>query len=367
MRLAIMFHKRSPMRCAARLQVEQLEGREVPATIFAVNAAGRLLTFDSSNPGTLESGVTITGLVTPGEHITDIDVRPGTDGLYGRSNLGRLYLINPLSGFATPVGDVVTTNAPNVGIDFDPLTNQLNVVSNLGENLSLNPTDGSVASMGTQLSYLPGDAAQGQPPRITGLAFTNSVPLAASSTLFGIDQLRNTLVEFVGSPSNGQLLTIGSLGFDVKAGIGFDIDPASNIAYATLQLPGFAFSEFATINLSTGAATLLGPVGPDRLIDDIAVDVGGVSASNMNFAGTPQTQQQVLSPGISTPFFTITPIATPVGVPTATLFPSLVQPLQAGLFAPPFTTTPTTIDTTQELSLEAQDMSLDQAGGITIF
>ena len=297
----------------ARLAVETLEAREVPAAILAVNAAGRLLTFDSNNPSVLIRGVSITGLSFVGERITDIDVRPGSGALYGRSTADRLYTINPTTGAATPVGGIFNTASGSLGMDFDPTVDRLRVVGNNGENISLNPNDGSVSSVGAPLTYLSGDFAAGQAPRVVGLGFTNSLPFALTTTGYGIDHIRNTLVQFIGARDNGQLVTVGSLGFDVTALVGFDIAPGSTFGFAALRQPGAAFSLFCQIDLSTGVTTSFGPIGPNRLIRDIAIFSGSSFPGGFLFPTLPPTN-------------------------TTPLFPPLVQPLAPGIIGPTITT-----------------------------
>jgi hypothetical protein len=318
-----------PLRC------EPLEAREVPALIFAVNQAGKLLTFDTSAPSVYLGAAVITGLnnAAGGERITDIDVRPGSGELYGRSNFGQLYRVSTFAGFSVAVGTPVGTFAPNTGMDFDPVADRLRVVSNGGENYTFNPTFGNLEAVGAPLSYLPGDAFQGQAPRVTGIAFTNSVPLATSTTLYGIDHVRNTLVTFVSAPNSGLIRTVGSLGFDVKGGVGFDIDGPTNVAFAALQTPNVGPSLLSTVNLATGAASVLGVIGPNqRPVLDIALARGGSIFGGSPFAtGTGGT---ALAPGVSAPFFS-DPFVSPIGVPTAPLFPSLSQPLAAGTFGTP--------------------------------
>ena len=236
------------------LGCERLEDREVPATLVAVNTAGRLLSFDSNNPTVITGRATITGL-SAGEIITDIDVRPGNGQLYGRSNLDRLFLINPLTGGATPVGGVVNTKAVQVSMDFDPTADNLRVVSNTGENIAINPNSGSLAAVGQPLSYVAGDVAQGVSPRVTALAFTNSLPLALTTTLYGLDHARDTLVRFTGSPQTGQITTVGSLGRDISALAGFDIQAGSNLGFVAARTPGAVNSVFYLVNLQTGATT----------------------------------------------------------------------------------------------------------------
>jgi hypothetical protein len=64
---------------------------------------------------------------------------------------------------------------------------------------------------------------------------------------------------------------VGPLGVDTSNLVGFDIDGTSNTAYASLATP-FNVSSLYTINLSTGAATLVGQVGSSATsLRDIAI------------------------------------------------------------------------------------------------
>ena len=329
-----------------RLQVDELEGREVPAILFGVTPANQLVVFDSANANVLLRSVPITGFLSPGETITDIDVRPATGGLYGHSNLGRLYLIDPTSAFAIPVGNAVTQTVPNIGLDFDPATDRLRILSNRGENLVVDPTSGALIRAATPLAYAPDDPAAGIAPRITGAAFSNNVPRTPSRTLFAIDHALNTLVRVGGLALNdGLLTTIGSLGIDVTNRVGFDIAPSSNVAFASLQRSDQAISKLFTINTATGQASRIGKIGGGLLLNDIAVDTLGTSGfvSAVGFQALPP-QTPISGAGLNTGFgslglgsFPSFSLISPIGTPITTtdLFPSLIQPL-AGTLSSPF-------------------------------
>ena len=62
-------------------------------------------------------------------------------------------------------------------------------------------------------------------------------------------------------PNNGTLNTVGALGFNTSDLVGFDISGASGVAFASLTTPAGNFSQLFTINLATGAATLVGNIG----------------------------------------------------------------------------------------------------------
>lgn len=267
-----------------RLGVEQLESRDVPTTMFGL-VGNRILVFDSATPQVILKSMPISGLVNSNERVVDIDVRPATGGLYGRTNQGNLYLINPLSGSALFVGGPVSLSGVFAGIDFNSANDRLREVSNPGQNLVVNPNLGTLEATDTPLTYRAGDAGAGTAPRVTGIAYTNTFVFPPPTTLYGIDHIRNTLV-VIGNPdpADGQVATVGSLGFDVRPRVGFDIvttvvSPTNptNVAFAAFQQPRQNFSGFYQINLTTGAATLIGVVGNNRLVTDIAVDLRNTS------------------------------------------------------------------------------------------
>lgn len=57
------------------------------------------------------------------------------------------------------------------------------------------------------------------------------------------------------------LSTVGSLGVNTGLFAGFDIDGSSNVAYAALSTLAGGRSALYTINLGTGAATLVKAIG----------------------------------------------------------------------------------------------------------
>jgi len=325
--------------------------------LYGLTNSQRLLAFDSSNPSISLGSVAISGLSTPGEKLTDIDVRVG-GGLYGRSDRGLIYFINPQTGSAAQVGGFAAGGA-SVGIDFDPTRDQLRVVNFSGGNVAVNPTFGSIATVGAPLIYTGGDIFQGNTPHLSSLAFTNSVPFALTTQLYGIDHITDTLAVGIDDPNFGQFATVGFLGVDVTNRVGFDIDSFLNIAYVTVQRVGTSSSLFGSINLATGALSLTGPVGPTApLILDIASAQGLAIPTpsaptqpfpNMNplFPPTsPLTPTSPLSPPTPAPtplqpfpttgtFFPgpMIPSSTPFPM-TGTLFSPLVQPLAPGIFGP---------------------------------
>ena len=71
------------------------------------------------------------------------------------------------------------------------------------------------------------------------------------------------------SPNGGVITTIGSLGVNTDANVGFDIARGTNTAYAALRVGGS--SGLYTINLATGAADLVGAIGTGSTIVGLTV------------------------------------------------------------------------------------------------
>jgi hypothetical protein len=257
-------------------------------TIFVVtgptvSAQQYILSFDSSNPATTSVPKLITGLVPPFEQIFNIDFRPATGQLYGLTQLNRLYRLDPATGIATFVPTQIPTFnfSQMLGIDFNPVLDELRIVNSASQNFRVNVDTGTVIQE-SSVRFAPGDPTTGiiSPfaANITSIAYTNSFAGAASATLYGIETNLRILV--TQSPEEqGLLHTVGPLVVDALNGtfVGFDISSSTGIGYATF-LSVFADppvdNNFYTIDLSTGRATLLGPIGDGSFaVADLAVSV----------------------------------------------------------------------------------------------
>ena len=236
--------------------------------IFAVDAAGNLLTFGSQNPQTVRR-VAVTGLQS-GETLVGLDFRPANGRLIGLGSSSRVYSVDTLSAVATVAGTAAFTPALSgaaFGFDFNPTVDRIRVHGSGGQNLRLHPETGVVAATDAALSYMAGDAGAGTTPQISGTAYTNSVAGAASTILFAIDSNRDVLTR-VGDANAGIMTTVGPLGVNTTTDAGFDI-VGINEAYASLTVGGQ--SELYTINLSTGAATRVARIGGGSPVRGIAV------------------------------------------------------------------------------------------------
>jgi hypothetical protein len=248
--------------------------------LTGVTSAGNLVTFDSSTPGTIASNLAISG-IGASETLLGIDRRPATGILYGLGSSSHLYTINTTTGAATAVGAAFSPalSGTAFGFDFNPVPDRIRVTSTDTSNFRLNPNDGTVAGTDTALTYAGGDSGAGLIPRVVGSAYTNNFNGTAVTTLFGIDSNRDVLVMQGGtngapSPNLGVLTTIGSLGFNTSDLVGFDISGTTGVAFASLVAPTGGAAQLFTIDLTTGAATLVGTIGNGLTLTGLAAGVG---------------------------------------------------------------------------------------------
>lgn len=240
-------------------------------SVFAVDAGNNLIRFGAQSPNVVTRRAAISGLQN-GEVIVGVDFRPVDKKLYALGSTSRVYTLDTLTATATLVGTTTFTPALNgnsFGFDFNPVPDRIRVHSDTEQDLRLNPLTGGLAAVDSLLAYNAGDANFGVNPNITGTAYTNSVAGATSTVLYAIDSNRDILVTLP-SPNNGKMTTVGTLGPNTTEFVGFDIAGDTGVAYATLTLGG-AGSSFYTINLTSGAATLVGNIDNSAALRGIAV------------------------------------------------------------------------------------------------
>lgn len=249
-----------------------------PATgplVFAVTTTGQLISFTPSAPQTILSSRTITGL-SSNEAILGIDYRPANGKLYALGNGGKLYTLDEVTGAATAVStlaaDPTDTTAPftalpggaTFGIDFNPVPDRLRVIEDAA-NLRINVDTGATT---TDSNLVPvGD--------YFAAAYLNSFPTPPNTALYALDATANTLVSIgsvpavagacpgaSGNPNCGVVTVIGPLNVDAGNVGGFDIaGPTNNFVLAAFQVGSGGTSSLYRIDLSTGAATLVGEIG----------------------------------------------------------------------------------------------------------
>ena len=139
---------------------------------------------------------------------------------------------------------------------------------------------------------------------MVGSAYANNFAGTTSTTLYGIDSAGDALVLQGGingtpSPNLGAITSVGPLGVDTADVVGFDIG-ANNSAYASLVVAGV--TQLYTINLTTGAATLVGAIGSGAIsvtglavLSPVAVTLYGVTPTNALISFSSATPGTLLS------------------------------------------------------------------------
>ena len=267
--------------CAAVALAAALPGAAMAERAAGINGNLNLVQFDTAAPDNIRVRP-ITGLQTGGEKAIGLDFRPATGQLFlvttpagiasGAMVVTRTYSVDPLTATASFVAALPPATPPNAGdwltgADFNPLVDRIRVVNANNENFRINPNNGSLSGDDTNLTY----TAPATGP-VTGVAYDRNVDLDGPSipappgtpvTLYGIDVGSDRLVVQGGidgsapGPNAGVVSSIGALGVSVDNtdDAGFDISPGGT-AYAALRVanvPGLY-----TVDLSTGAATLIG-------------------------------------------------------------------------------------------------------------
>lgn len=257
-----------------------IAGTQAPAgaeSIYGITNLQQLVTFDSDTR-TVTSTVSPVGFGIAGDFLLSIDVRPATGELYGLSNQGGIYKINPVTGATSQVGATLSpAPAGNLrSIDFNPTVDRIRLLTSSGTNLRIHPDTGVIAFTDGTLAFATGDANEGDMPQIVNGAYTNSFPGATTTTLYDIDA-NNDVLATQAPPNNGTLNTVGAIGSNIapSAGFtGFDISGATGTAYLVGNnlLGGLTANTLYQVNLATGAASVLGAVsGVNGSFRDIAV------------------------------------------------------------------------------------------------
>jgi hypothetical protein len=218
--------------------------------------------WDSADPSAIWSVYSLGSVPVLG-----MDATPYSAGVWilqGNQNLYRRNFSNTagVSFLPYPAPSGLTFGFEYNPVASPPPVNQFiemahfTVVSDLNESQSRSPAP-PVAN--PALAYALGDVNQSKDPSIFGIAYTNNVPGATSTTLYGIDSAWDVLVTV--DVLTGALHTVGPLGVDVISEGAFDISGNSGVAYATMKRANSSQSEFWTIDLVSGAAASRGAIG----------------------------------------------------------------------------------------------------------
>jgi len=263
------------------LGCEQLEARQLLASIFAVTDGNVLLQFDSDSPGVIQRATAINGLGA-GETIAAMDFKPGANGaagtLFGVASGNRtpFYTIDPSTGVATRF---VAPGFPRsglsgsfpveyaVGLDYDDLTNTFRYTDENGGGYRFN---------GDNLFDFVNFAGI---DKLTDLAFR---PTGGNSSLFALSGAIYSTDEFVTiNPANGQVLTRGALGLDIERWVGLDT-AADGRTFVSVRSGGL--TRFGTISQSDGHTfEEIGTIGAGTsIVRGLSIDPSTPSAPVLN-------------------------------------------------------------------------------------
>lgn len=210
------------------------------ATIFGVDETNQLVSFRSTSPGTFLTTKPITGATAT---FLAIDFRDSDNQLYGLTNDYGLYRINRTTGAATQIGTTLPITGTEFGFDFNTVVDMTRVVGDLDDNYVVNPDSGMVGQF-TDVAFAPGDVNFGQDAIITANGYIHG-----TTTQYAIDTNSDSLV--LQANNMGTLTTVGSLGIAVGPRTSFDIG-YDGVGYIQNT------NGFSTVNLETGAATMVG-------------------------------------------------------------------------------------------------------------
>lgn len=237
--------------------------------LFTVTTGNVVNVVDTANPLVVTQSGAITGLAA-NENVVGLDYRANGGGIYAIGSQSNVYTINPTTFAATQLGSTLspTLEGTSFAYDFNPSAAGgilSRIISDLGDNRVIDSTTGGYFGTveKTDVFYVSGDANDGANPNIQGIAYDTNVAGATSTQQYGIDATLAVLTTV--NNNAGDLVTVGSLGGLLLAGaltdeVAFDISGDTGVAFAGLQI-GTGPSQLYTIDLGTGAATLVGAFG----------------------------------------------------------------------------------------------------------
>ena len=150
-------------------------GSSGPLDLFVLDTANTIWHYAPGAPGTVIGSAPVTGLAA-GELLVGIDADPATGQIYGLAVSGtgtgtdaRLMLVNPLTGVATAVGTglivPVGTGDAGYGFDFIPTVNRIRVVNTADANFRIIPSNGTLGGMDVPINTeWPADRERGLRP-----------------------------------------------------------------------------------------------------------------------------------------------------------------------------------------------------------
>lgn len=158
------------------------------------------------------------------ELLIGIDIRPSDGFLYAVSDNGSIYQVD-----IDPPGrgNIIMVSAvnPRFGggvqslMDFNPVVDAVRLIGSNDQNFAVVNSGGNLNQtvVQTRIAYAAGDPNAGIDPNLTGGAYTNNNPGAATTLFYGLDYDLDVLIAIApgangsSATGGGQLTTIGKL------------------------------------------------------------------------------------------------------------------------------------------------------------
>ena len=243
--------------------------------LFGLTTQNWITVFDSASPADSIGGGAVSGLAV-NENLVAIDFQPASGNVLLLGSLSNVYQLNDTSGtdFTATLLNALdpTLVGTSLAFDFNPAFMSgsfARIISDTNDNRVIAGADGTYLAPveKTDVFYAAGDPNEGTDPNIAGIAYDTNIAGATSTQQYGIDASLGVLTTVANNA--GTLETVGSLGIagTITNELGFDISGATGTAYASIQTgPN---SQLYTVDLGTGAASLVGQISSGDLIRDI--------------------------------------------------------------------------------------------------
>ncbi|BAV06990.1 protein of unknown function [Filimonas lacunae] len=242
-----------------------------PDVVFwGLTSNNQLIRYNTSATQSPIETVAVSGL-TSGEKLMSIDFRPSTGQLYALGNSSRLYTINlgANKGVATALGTAAFSPAVSgtiASIDFNPTVDRIRLVTNTGQNLRLHPETGAVAATDIAINGVTGAS-------VTGVAYTNSISGAVTTSLFDIDVTNKKLYK-QSPPNDGKLVEVGSITASFTGQAGFDIN-ADNSSILAAFTTSDGTTKMYTLDTANANTAFIGTTSTSLI--DIAIPTNAVA------------------------------------------------------------------------------------------
>jgi hypothetical protein len=200
------------------------------------------VTFDASAPGTLTPIATFANMFFAGTFANNDFTRENAVDYPA----GDLYTIDTTTGAQALIGSTGTPPGSVTGIRWD---------SSTGNTYLMTTTCGATSTLYTM------DLTSGATTSVGSSSGTCIIDIAVdpSGLMYGVDIVADTLVAI--DKTTGAAAAIGSIGFNANYAQGMDFDGSTGILY----LAGFDGGSFTgntyTVDLTSGLATLISPIG----------------------------------------------------------------------------------------------------------